>query len=102
MIFVLDSTDLSDHWMDASDALNKILAYDYLKGVPLLILLNKADLIKTSLIDEAKIRLNIEDIEKERKCKVLDSCAYTMSGVLEGIEWIINFDYKDKEFDSFF
>ena len=99
---MLDSTDLSENWTKASDALHRILAEDPLKRAPLLILLNKIDLMKSSLVDEAKLRFNMEEIGKERPLKILESCAYNMSGVLEGIEWIINIDIKDKEFQSIF
>ena len=102
LIFVLDKTDISENWKNASDALDQILAEDSLKGAPLLILLNKVDLMKSSLVEEAIIKLNMEEIGKERPLKILESCAYNMSGVLEGIEWIINLDNKNKEFLSIF
>ena len=102
VIFVLDSTDLAENWKNANNALCKILSENSLKGVPLLILLNKADLMKSSLLDGVKIGFNMEEIGNGRKWKIMESCALDMIGVLEGIEWIFNIDHQDKMFKTFF
>ena len=102
VIFVMDSTDMTENWKNANNALTKILSENSLKGVPLLILLNKADLMKSSLLTEAKIRFNMEEIGNGRKWKIMESCALDMIGVLEGIEWIFNIDHQDKMFKTFF
>lgn len=93
---------MTENWINSKNALYNILSENSLKGVPLLILLNKADLMKSSLVDETKLRFNMDEIGKEKKWKIMESCALDMSGVLEGIEWIFNIDHQDKMFQTFF
>jgi GTPase SAR1 family protein len=84
-IFVIDSCDVA-RFNAARTALEFTLRFPELKGVPLLVLCNKQDLLNSVAVDE--IVQHFELFKLDVIWRALACCAVTGEGIEEGLDWL--------------
>lgn len=88
LIFVVDSSDY-DRLNDARDALSRVLNDDAIKGLPLLIWANKADLNNSLSEDEIENRLGLNNFPNI-KWRVIKSSVINDEGLDKGLDYILD------------
>lgn len=90
MIYVIDSNDRER--MDTSKMVfDKMIASEYLDGIPLLVLANKQDLPDVMGVREIKpVFHESGHFIGRRDCLVMPVSALTGEGVDEGIRWLVD------------
>ena len=88
LIFVIDSSD-HERIEEAKNELYRMLSYEELKKIPILIYANKQDLINKMSVEEIEERLNLNSIPNIRW--FIQGCsAIEGTGLYEGLEWVKN------------
>ncbi|KAG9101425.1 hypothetical protein FS749_007232 [Ceratobasidium sp. UAMH 11750] len=87
VIFVVDANDHA-RMSEAHDELYRLMWTDYLRGVPLLIFVNKLDFPDAMSTSEVYQRLELAKSQRGYKWNMQDLCATTKDGLYEGFEWI--------------
>lgn len=91
LIWVVDSADTYRLEL-CRDELSQLLQQERLAGASVLILANKQDIDGALSVEVIAQILGINDnneLFKNRHCKILECSALTGSGLVEGIEWIV-------------
>ncbi|EKE41229.1 hypothetical protein ENUP19_0085G0134 [Entamoeba nuttalli] len=87
IIFVIDSTNTKDQLVQAKNLLNQILKFKELEGIPLLIYINKYDLLQDKNVADITNQLGLNQI-KGREWYCQSSCAINGDGLYEGLDWL--------------
>lgn len=85
LIYVLDSSDI-ERFEDARETLQGLLGEEELRGVPVLVLANKADVSTVKTVEIAK-SLGMEGV-RDRDWFIQSCCGLTREGVYEGMDWL--------------
>jgi Ras-related protein Rab-1A len=95
LVFVFDVTD-KENYDNARELLHQVASMDSVKDLPLLILLNKIDIIEPD-IEEIKSILGIETLEKNI-FKIFLTSATTNKGIVESFSWLSSELLRNKDF----
>lgn len=95
LIFVVDSND-RERIEDVNKELQSILREDILKDTILLIFANKQDLPNAMAISEISNELKLYSL-KNRKWYIQSCCAMSGDGIYDGLEWLSNAIYEQKD-----
>ncbi len=87
LVYVVDSAD-SGRVKECQEVLQGLLVEPKLKGVPILVLANKQDLVMAMTSEEIVAQLNLEAI-KERAWAIYACSALSGEGMQEGLEWLL-------------
>lgn len=88
LIFVVDSHDF-ERIGDVADELQRNLAEDELRDIPLLVYLNKQDLANAMSVERVTEVLKLHKITG-RSWFVQPCCATTGDGLFEGLDWLVS------------
>eukprot|EP01089_Gocevia_fonbrunei_P003976 TRINITY_DN13939_c0_g1_i1.p1 TRINITY_DN13939_c0_g1~~TRINITY_DN13939_c0_g1_i1.p1 ORF type:complete len:197 (-),score=21.15 TRINITY_DN13939_c0_g1_i1:6-596(-) len=91
IIWVIDATDRVRITL-AAEKLRSVLKSPDLKGLPLLVLLNKTDIPKSMNVVETTKKLNLKQI-KDRPWTIIPCSGIkklNKSGILEGLNWLVH------------
>ncbi|KAL7053448.1 hypothetical protein AAHC03_027116 [Spirometra sp. Aus1] len=97
LIYVIDSSD-DARFEETGEELFELLKDEKLKGVPLLVLANKQDLVNAASADGLSEGLGLTSI-RDRKWQIQPCSALSGEGLQNGMEWLIqavNSDSKGK------
>ena len=87
IIFVIDSSD-TGRFPEAREALKTALDHSSLKGKPLLIMANKADIPGASTTEQISPSMGVEQIES-RPLKLISCSAKENTNMEPGIRWMV-------------
>ena len=94
IIIVLDSND-RDRLDQAKEEVERMLAEDLLRGVPVLFMMNKQDLPHSLSPHQLEDKLGLRGI-KDRAWHVQGCTATTGDGLSEGLEWIAKVSREER------
>nr|VZI45409.1 unnamed protein product [Spirometra erinaceieuropaei] len=97
LIYVIDSSD-DARFEETGEELFELLKDEKLKGVPLLVLANKQDLVNAASADGLSEGLGLTSI-RDRKWQIQPCSALSGEGLQNGMEWLmqaVNSDSKGK------
>ncbi len=95
MVFVFDVTD-KDNYKNARDLLHEVANMESVKGLPLLILLNKVD-VESPDLDQIKTILDLSNLQVKIH-KIFLTSATTNKGVVESFNWLSSELLKHRDF----
>jgi len=95
LVFVFDVTD-KENYKNARDLLHEVANMESVKGLPLLILLNKVDVAQPD-IDEIKAILDFEHLQVKIH-KIFLTSATANKGVVESFNWLSSELLRHREF----
>jgi small GTP-binding protein len=95
LVFVFDVTD-KVNYSNARDLLHEVANMDSVKGLPLLILLNKVD-VENPEPDQIKAVLDLDNLQSKIH-KIFLTSATTNKGVVESFNWLSSELLKHKDF----
>eukprot|EP00930_Biecheleria_cincta_P069471 TRINITY_DN5720_c0_g1_i1.p1 TRINITY_DN5720_c0_g1~~TRINITY_DN5720_c0_g1_i1.p1 ORF type:complete len:174 (-),score=40.09 TRINITY_DN5720_c0_g1_i1:42-563(-) len=87
LIFVIDSSDRA-RIDEAHEELMRMLSRDEMKECSLLVMANKQDLPNAMTTQELVQRLGLNQLGKQRKWLVQETCATVGEGLHEGLDWL--------------
>ena len=85
LIYVLDSSD-TERFGLAKETLQNLLQEEDLKGIPVLILANKADVARATIKEIAK-EMELEKLVGH-EWFIQSTCAITREGIYDGLDWL--------------
>eukprot|EP00931_Biecheleriopsis_adriatica_P101404 TRINITY_DN76554_c0_g1_i1.p1 TRINITY_DN76554_c0_g1~~TRINITY_DN76554_c0_g1_i1.p1 ORF type:complete len:205 (+),score=44.47 TRINITY_DN76554_c0_g1_i1:48-662(+) len=87
LIFVIDSSD-RERIDEAQEELAKMLLREEMRDAVLLVMANKQDLPNAMSTQELVQRLQLNNLRKDRKWLVQETCATVGEGLHEGLDWL--------------
>lgn len=90
IVFVIDSND-RERMIYVEEEISRILAEDYLKGLPLLIFANKQDLPGAMSVLELENALGLSETLRGQRSYSIQACSVVQKqGIKEGFMWLRN------------
>eukprot|EP00768_Dysnectes_brevis_P007511 gnl/Dysnectes_brevis/6372_a9835_452.p1 GENE.gnl/Dysnectes_brevis/6372_a9835_452~~gnl/Dysnectes_brevis/6372_a9835_452.p1 ORF type:complete len:186 (-),score=26.18 gnl/Dysnectes_brevis/6372_a9835_452:140-697(-) len=91
VIFMVDAAD-RDRFREEQerDCFRRIYGESRLRGLPFLILANKADRVGARSVSEIADNLRIADWDNAMRCHIQETSVIFNSGVAEGLDWLID------------
>ncbi|NHJ88076.1 MAG: GTP-binding protein [Asgard group archaeon] len=90
LIFVVDSSDI-ERIDESKDVFHSIIATQINQSIPVLILLNKCDIPERISIHEFINKFELSNTNLEIKWALFETSAKTGKGILDSMQWLINF-----------
>ena len=99
IIFIIDSTE-SDKVEETYKGFRMLINDTRVGKCPILIFANKQDLPNALSIEEVDALYGFSDLENERLIRIQPCSALQKTGLMEGLDWILNGDTRNKTVKS--